>query len=62
MRGVKELIQKKSAIDQDISQLEKKITYISEKGQQMIYDGHYDSREILGLIDGLVDSFNGLQV
>lgn len=61
LRGVKDLIQKKNAIDQDIAQLEKKITHISEKGQKMIHEGHYDSKEILGLIDCLVDSFNGLQ-
>lgn len=46
----------------DISQLEKKINDISQKGQNMTHDGHYDSEEILKQIDALVDRFNALQV
>ncbi|KAI1720497.1 spectrin repeat domain-containing protein [Ditylenchus destructor] len=61
LRSVKGLIQKKNEIDQDISQLEKKINDISQKGQNMTHDGHYDSEEILKQIDALVDRFNALQ-
>uniref|UniRef100_A0A915EMN4 Spectrin beta chain n=1 Tax=Ditylenchus dipsaci TaxID=166011 RepID=A0A915EMN4_9BILA len=61
LRGIKGLIQKKNDTDQDIAQLEKKITDISEKGQQMIQEEHYDAKEILGYIDKLVDRFNALQ-
>lgn len=62
MRSVKELIQKKIHIDQDIAILEKKVTDISEQGQQLIHSGHYDADEIRSAINKLVERFNGLQV
>lgn len=62
MRSVKELIQKKIHIDQDIAVLEKKVTDISEQGQQLIQSGHYCADEIRSAINKLVERFNGLQV
>lgn len=62
LRNVKELIQKKNAIDQEILLLEKKVADISAMGQEMIQKRHYDSPAIQASIDRLVKRFNALQV
>lgn len=61
LRNVKELIQKKNAVDQEISMLEQRVTDISERGQQMMHQGHYDAQEISRQVDALIDRFNALQ-
>jgi len=60
LRSVKELIQKKSNLDQDITILENKITEISKKAQDLGNRGHYDSKKILYDVDQLVKRFNSL--
>lgn len=62
LRSVKELIQKKNAIDQEILLLERKVADISAMGEEMIKKRHYDSPAIKKLIDNLVARFNALQV
>lgn len=77
LRSVKELIQKKNAIDQEITLLEHKIDDISRmvgvlmtrqsfqftfEAKEMIKKRHYDSAAIKRSIEGLVDRFNALQV
>jgi spectrin beta len=61
LRSVKELIQRKNNLDQDINILETKITDVSGKAQEMQERGHYDSRQILQSVDQLVTRFNNLQ-
>lgn len=62
LRNVKELIQKKHAIDQEILLLERKIADISAMGETMIRKRHYDAPNIQRSIDALVQRFNALQV
>jgi spectrin beta len=62
LRSVKELIQKKNAIDQEILLLERKVADISAMGEEMIKKRHYDSPAIKKSIDDLVARFNALQV
>ena len=61
LRSVKELIQRKNNLDQDINILETKISDVSQKAQDMGQRGHYDSRTILKSVDQLVTRFNSLQ-
>ncbi|KAI6189412.1 Karst [Aphelenchoides bicaudatus] len=61
LRSVKELIQKKNAIDQEILLLERKVADISAMGGDMIKKRHYDSPAIKKSIDDLVARFNALQ-
>uniref|UniRef100_A0A7E4UVW3 Spectrin beta chain n=1 Tax=Panagrellus redivivus TaxID=6233 RepID=A0A7E4UVW3_PANRE len=60
LRSVKELIQKRSNLDSDITVVQAKIKDIADKASEMDARGHYDAPNIAASVNSLVSRFNNL--
>ncbi|KAI6229996.1 Spectrin repeat-containing domain protein [Aphelenchoides fujianensis] len=61
LRSVKQLLQRQSAVDEEIRQLEQRVKDILALAERMIAAGHYDAPQIQRAVDHLVDRFNRLR-
>lgn len=58
---MKQLLQRQSALDAEIVQLERRVTAVAKLGDELIADGHHDAPAIKRACDELVDRFNRLR-
>ncbi|VDM44604.1 unnamed protein product [Toxocara canis] len=61
LRGVKDLLQKHSLIENEMSLFDKRIREISERGDLITKQGHFDAASIKAAIKKLTDRFESLK-
>uniref|UniRef100_A0A914XIB6 Spectrin alpha chain n=1 Tax=Plectus sambesii TaxID=2011161 RepID=A0A914XIB6_9BILA len=61
LRGVKDLIQKHTVLEQEMTLYDRRIKEIVDKGKKMADQGHFDSNRILNAVKAFTDRFNALQ-
>uniref|UniRef100_A0A5S6R1A2 Spectrin beta chain n=1 Tax=Trichuris muris TaxID=70415 RepID=A0A5S6R1A2_TRIMR len=61
LRGIKQLIQKHSVLEQDVSMYAKKVQDIVDHAVQLANNGHYDAKRMLSSVQELNEKFTALQ-
>ncbi|CAJ0573578.1 unnamed protein product, partial [Mesorhabditis spiculigera] len=60
LRGVKELLQKHTTVEQEMHLYENKLTEISRRGNVMAGEGHFDAARIISTVKSLLHRFEQL--
>ncbi|KFD52473.1 hypothetical protein M513_06670 [Trichuris suis] len=61
LRGIKQLIQKHSVLEQDVTIYAKKVKAIVDQAVQLANNGHYDAKRMLSSVQELNEKFTALQ-